>query len=65
MTVAELIEYLQDYPQDMQVVRSKWSEQCLLEPGDITRIEGCTPRPDGWVQDRRPDSVTKYFLRIG
>ena len=62
MTVAELIELLKAYPQDLPVAYSKYSEQCLLDPKDIGIGSACLPRPDGWVQSRRPDMPTCDYL---
>lgn len=62
MTVAELIKILKKQPQDIKVCYDKWSEQCLLEEEDIRVEEFCHPRPDGWVQNRRPDMETELYL---
>ncbi len=62
MTVKELIEFLQTQPQDLTVVYCACSEQCLLDKDEITIQEFCLPRPDGWVQDKRPDMPTQQYL---
>lgn len=62
MTVQELIDFLQTYPQDMQVAIELYSEQCLLNPEEIEVRELCKPRPDGWVQNKRPDMDTQEYL---
>lgn len=62
MTVSELIKFLQTQPQDLQVVYKCFSEQCLLEAQDICVDDLCLPRPDGWVQDKRPDMPTQKYL---
>lgn len=62
MTVKELIEYLQKQPQDIQVVYSLFSEQCLMELKDIEIEELGEPRPDGWVHNKRPDKPTQTYL---
>lgn len=62
MTVSELIKFLQDQPQDMQIVYEIFSEQVLLKADKITIKELCRPRPDGWVQDKRPDMETQKYL---
>lgn len=62
MNVAELIAFLQKHPSDMPVAYRKWSEQTMLEPEQIKVMELCETRIDGWVQDRRPDMPTKYYL---
>ena len=62
MNVAELIEILKKHPQDLQVTYRVFSEQQLLCPDDISQVVACAPRPDGWVQDRRPDKQTQTYL---
>jgi len=62
MTVAELIVYLQGQPQDLLVAYSLFSEQCLLEQSVISVQEFCEPRPDGWVQKKRPDLPSRPYL---
>lgn len=66
MTVAELIIKLQSVPQHLLVAYYKYSEQCLLEECDIDIVEACLPRPDGWIQDKRPDKpYVKYLMLPG
>ena len=62
VTVAELIVFLQTQPQDILVAYRIHSEQCLLELDDISVVPLCEPRPDGWVQDKRPDMPTRNYL---
>lgn len=62
MTVAELITFLQTQPQDIQVVYSIYSEQCLLEAKEIRLVELCKARPDGWVHHKRSDKETDLYL---
>jgi hypothetical protein len=62
MNVAELIEYLKQQPQDMQVAIKMYSEQVLLEAKNIEVHNLCEPRPDGWIQDKRPDKPTRKYL---
>lgn len=62
MTVAELIAYLQKQPQDIQVGICMMSEYCLLDTKDIHIQEECPPRPDGWIQRKRPDKPTQTYL---
>lgn len=62
MTVADLIAYLQTMPQTLPVAYRLHSEQCLLEAADISVVRACTPRPDGWTQDARPDMPTQRYL---
>lgn len=62
MTVKELIEFLQAQPQDLQVAYMMCSENCLLETKDISISEQCVARPDGWIQNKRPDMPTQTYL---
>jgi len=62
MNVAELIEFLKKQPQDLQVIYLCYSEAALLEADDIYVGEACEPRPDGWVQNKRPDMPTQKYL---
>jgi len=62
MTVSELIAYLQTQPQDLQVAYDIYSERSLLEARDIKIMEACIPRPDGWIQNKRPDMPTQTYL---
>jgi hypothetical protein len=62
MNVAELINFLQTQPQDIQVAIEMYSEQVLLDVCDIEVKEKCLPRPDGWVEDKRPDKPTQKYL---
>ncbi len=62
MTVAELIAYLQKQPQDLPVAYCVYSEQELLREEHIRIVEACYPRPDGWVQDARPDMPKQKYL---
>ena len=64
MTVKELIELLKVYPEDLQVIYIKYSEQCLLEASELEIVEKCYPRADGWVQDGRPDMPKREYLRF-
>ncbi len=66
MTVAELIDFLSGLPQDSLVAYELYSEQCLLDPKRITEKELCEPRPDGWIQNKRPDKPSvKYVVFPG
>jgi hypothetical protein len=65
MTVAELIEHLRTLPKDLPVVVPCFSEQLLLETGNIEIKELCEPRPDGWIQNKRPDKPSMKYLVIG
>lgn len=62
MKVSELIEFLQAQPQDLQVAYQMYSEQCLLESTDIRVEMACEPRPDGWIQNQRPDMPQREYL---
>ena len=62
MTVSELITYLQSQPQHLTVLYRCYSEQTMLNQGDITIEQLCPARVDGWVQDKRPDMTTQTYL---
>ena len=62
MNVGKFKDLLNEYPDDMQIVYQKFSEQCLLEKDDISTAECCAPRPDGWVEDKRPDKESQTYL---
>lgn len=64
MTVAEFIEYLKTQPQDLQVAYCIYSEYCLLETEEISVMEACVARPDGWIQYKRPDMPTQTYLML-
>ena len=61
-TVADLIEFLQKHPQDLPVAIKMYSETSLLEFDSIKVKELCEARPDGWVQNKRPDMPTRMYL---
>lgn len=62
MTVAELIAFLQTQPQDLLVAYYIHSEQKLMELEDIHIDVCCVARPDGWIQDQRPDKPSVPYL---
>jgi hypothetical protein len=62
MTVAELIEKLQTFPQHLPVAYRCYSEQVLLKDDELKVREFCLPRPDGWVQSKRPDMPSQPYL---
>lgn len=62
MTVAELIEFLRKQPQDALVAYQLHSEQCLLEDGSVRVVKLCAPRPDGWIQNERPDMPSQTYV---
>lgn len=64
MTVKQLIKLLQTFPSTLPVAYRLHSEQCLLEPKEIDIVEACEPRPDGWIEDKRPDKPTKRYLML-
>jgi len=66
VTVAQLIEYLQKQPQEALVAYACYSDQRLLNLDEIELAQGCFSRPDGWVQNARPDMPsTTYVLFPG
>jgi len=64
MTVAELIDYLKNQPQELQVAYRCYSEQCLLEAKDIAIEVACEARPDGWIHHERPDRPKQTYLML-
>lgn len=62
MTVEELIALLLTFPKNLPVAYRCWSEQVLLQPHEIREAEHCEPRPDGWIQNLRPDMPSKTYL---
>lgn len=62
MTVADLIAYLQTQPQEIAVAYRRFSEQVLLQASEIMIAHECEPRPDGWIQNARPDMKTRPYL---
>jgi hypothetical protein len=62
ITVADLVEFLKTQPQDVKIAYRCYSEQCLLELEDIKLHDLCQPRPDGWIQNKRPDMEAEMYL---
>ncbi len=62
MKVKHLIKFLQSQPQNLDVAYCRYSEMCLLVKDDLFIMDGCEPRPDGWVPNARPDKPTKKYL---
>lgn len=62
MDVSQLIDFLKTQPQHLPVAYRVYSEQTLLHKEYIRIEELCHPRPDGWVQDSRPDMPTMTYL---
>lgn len=56
MTVSELIAHLQTFPPHLPVAYGLYSEYCLLAADEVAICEACPPRPDGWIQRKRPDT---------
>lgn len=65
MTIHELIELLKTYPQDLPVAYPLWSEHLLLKPDKLLVKPLCVVRPDGWIQNYRPDMPSIDYLIIG
>lgn len=65
MTVAELIEELKKYPQDLQVILDQFSDYITIDKNNITVTNQCVPRPDGVIQASRPDKSIQPYLYIG
>jgi hypothetical protein len=65
-TVADLVAHLLTLPQHLPVAYQRHSEQCLLELNDVRVEQFCEARPDGWVQNKRPDMpAVSYVLFPG
>lgn len=64
LTVARLVELLLTKPQDLLVVHSLYSENCVLEANDVQLFVGCPVREDGWVPNVRPDKPRQEYLSI-
>jgi len=62
MTVADLIERLKSFPQDLLVGYKCCSEYVLMEADDLCVQSACEPRPDGWIQRKRPDMKEQRYL---
>ncbi len=62
MTVSELIKFLETQQPDMQVAFRIYSEYSLMEAGDISVVEACEPRPDGWIHWLRDDKPSQKYL---
>ena len=65
MTVAELIEHLKQFDPNLRVVTPIYSEQEILTVEHVRVISLCEARPDGWVENERPDKPTVDYLAIG
>lgn len=64
MTVADLITFLKRQPKDLPVAYRCFSEQVLLGADEIIVVEAGKPRPDGWIQNKRPDKPTQKYLML-
>lgn len=62
MNVGDLVKFLQTLPPDMDVAIQMYSEQRVFTLDEILVIKGCPPRPDGWIQNQRPDVEPQEYL---
>lgn len=62
MNVRELIEFLGTVDPELPVAYQCCSEQDTLEAKDIVIKRLCRARPDGWIQNRRPDMESVPYL---
>lgn len=62
MKIKDLILFLQAQPEDTEIAYQKYSEQCAMKLNDIQVTELCLARPDGWIQNKRPDKPTQMYL---
>lgn len=62
MKVSQLIDLLMTFDPTMEVAYSRYSEQCLLEADEIQVATLCEARPDGWIQNSRPDMPQQNYL---
>mgnify|MGYP001604601929 CR=1 FL=1 len=62
MTVAELIQHLKTFPSDLRVAYHIYSEQALLEEKDVLLAAYTPARPDGWIENARPDKRTETYV---
>lgn len=62
MTVLELIKLLQTFPSTLPVAYCCCSEQVMMKPEEIIILEAGKARPDGWVQNKRPDKPSQSYL---
>ena len=61
-TVADLIKYLQQQPQDLPLAYALHSEYCLLELRDIQVMSLAFPRVDGWIHNFSPSVPQQKYL---
>lgn len=62
MRVKELIELLNTVDPELPVAYRCFSEQDTLEAKDVEIRFLCRARPDGWIQNRRPDMEAIPYL---
>lgn len=62
LTVKELIEFLKQFDGELPVAYQMYSENCLLDTDSIAVCQLQSPRPDGWVGNKRPDKPTIDYL---
>ena len=65
MKVKELVELLQTFPQDLQVIVPQYSECVLLDKYGVYTTLKQEARQDEWVHDCRPDKPRVTYLYIG
>jgi hypothetical protein len=62
MKVKELVELLNKIDPEMIVCYELFSERCVLTPEELKIVDACIARPDGWIQNARPDKETQKYL---
>ena len=62
MTVSDLIEFLKQQPQDIQVAIQMYSDYKLLDFKEIETVEMCNARSDGWIESARPDKQLQSYM---
>lgn len=62
MTTADLIKFLQTQPQDAVIAYALYSECTTMSIESISVEELCLPRPDGWIQNKRPDQPSQLYI---
>jgi len=62
MKVYELIEFLKTKPQALEVAFRLYSEYAVIQKDAISIVTACEPRPDGWIECKRPDKPKQDYL---
>ncbi len=62
MKVKDLIEFLESQDQELIVAYGRYSETVTMDADEIEVSQACPARPDGWVQNERPDVPTVGYL---